>query len=99
MAEGDRLAAQEKIETALNAGWTLIDTADIHGFDGQEGFGRAETLLGEVPAQNPALRQKMVLATRGGIRQIRAWIDAKGATLTDINLTVTLWGESFTRTD
>ena len=31
--------------------------------------------------------------------QIRAWIDATGATLADMNLTVTLGGESFTRTD
>ena len=68
MAEGDRTAARATIESALEAGFNLIDTADIYGFDGQNGFGRAETLLGEVLAEAPALRQQMVLATKGGIR-------------------------------
>ena len=68
MAEGDRTAARATIEAALDAGFNLIDTADIYGFDGQNGFGRAETLLGEVLAEAPALRQQMVLATKGGIR-------------------------------
>ncbi|MEX0767435.1 MAG: aldo/keto reductase [Microthrixaceae bacterium] len=67
MAEGDRVAARATIETALAAGWTLIDTADIYGFDGQSGFGRAEILLGEVLAETPELREQMVLATKGGI--------------------------------
>ena len=67
-AEGDSLEARSKIEAAVDAGWNLIDTADIYGFDGQEGFGRAESLLGEVLTEAPALRQQMVLATKGGIR-------------------------------
>jgi len=68
MAEGERTAARRTIETAIEAGWTLVDTADIYGFDGQSGFGSAETLLGEVLAEAPALRDQMVLATKGGIR-------------------------------
>ena len=53
---------------------TLIDTADIYGFDGSasaldsaSGFGAAEELLGRVLAETPGLRDRMVLATKGGI--------------------------------
>ena len=59
--------AQALIEAAFAAGITLFDTADIYGFDGEGGFGDAESLLGEVFAQAPGLRDKMVLATKGGI--------------------------------
>jgi len=55
------------IEAAFDAGVTLFDTADIYGFDGAGGFGDAESLLGEVFAASPALRDRMVLATKGGI--------------------------------
>ena len=55
------------IEAAFAAGVTLFDTADIYGFDGAGGFGDAETLLGRVFATAPALRGRMVLATKGGI--------------------------------
>ncbi len=55
------------IEAAFAAGVTLFDTADIYGFDGEDGFGDAESLLGEVFAAAPDLRAKMVLATKGGI--------------------------------
>jgi predicted oxidoreductase len=47
---------------------TLVDTADIYGFDGVGGFGDAESLLGEVLATTPGLRSRIVLATKGGIR-------------------------------
>ncbi len=60
--EGRRL-----IEAAFSAGVTLFDTADIYGFDGSGGFGDAESLLGEVFADSPGLRDRMVLATKGGI--------------------------------
>lgn len=64
--------ATAKIEAALDAfggdSLTLVDTADIYGFDGQHGFGDAETLLGQVLASSPHLRARMVLATKGGIR-------------------------------
>lgn len=55
------------IEAAFDAGVTLFDTADIYGFDGAGGFGDAETLLGDIFAEAPALRDRMVLATKGGI--------------------------------
>lgn len=58
--------ARAKIEIALDCGMTLIDTADIYGVDGP-GFGAAEDLLGRVLAQEPGLRDRMVLATKGGI--------------------------------
>jgi predicted oxidoreductase len=54
------------IEAAFNAGVTLFDTADIYGLDGP-GFGTAESLLGEIFAAAPGLRERMVLATKGGI--------------------------------
>lgn len=59
--------ALRKIETALDCGMTLIDTADIYGYGEPAGFGGAEALLGEVLAAAPALRGRMVLATKGGI--------------------------------
>ena len=55
------------IEAAFDAGITLFDTADIYGFDGSGGFGDAESLLGEIFAASPGLRDRMVLATKGGI--------------------------------
>ncbi|HEU0043951.1 aldo/keto reductase [Sphingomonas sp.] len=61
--EGQRL-----IEAAFDAGVTLFDTADIYGFQSVEvGFGDSEALLGRVFAQAPGLRDRMVLATKGGI--------------------------------
>jgi predicted oxidoreductase len=62
----DVASATELVHAALDAGITLFDTADIYGF-GEQGFGAAEELLGEVFAENPGLRGKMVLATKGGI--------------------------------
>jgi predicted oxidoreductase len=59
--------AQALVEAALDSGITLFDTADIYGFDGNGGFGDAEALLGRVFAQAPHLRDRIVLATKGGI--------------------------------
>lgn len=69
LAEGGRTAAEAArlVHAALEAGITLLDTADIYGFDGAGGFGDAEALLGEVFAAEPALRGRMVLASKGGI--------------------------------
>ena len=69
LAEGGRSAGEAAIlvHAALDAGITLLDTADIYGFDGAAGFGDAEALLGEVLAAEPGLRRQMVLATKGGI--------------------------------
>lgn len=59
--------ARDLVEAAFEAGINLFDTADIYGFDGTSGFGEAETLLGQVFAEAPGLRDKMVLASKGGI--------------------------------
>ena len=69
LAEDGRSAAEAArlVHAALDAGITLLDTADIYGFDGTNGFGDAEALLGEVLAAEPGLRSRMVLATKGGI--------------------------------
>lgn len=56
-----------RIEAALDAGITLFDTADIYGCDAALGFGGAEVLLGKALAQRPDLRDRMVIATKGGI--------------------------------
>lgn len=61
-------AAAVCIESAIDAGMNLIDTADVYGLDwGGSAFGEAETLLGTVLKQNPSLRERMVLASKGGI--------------------------------
>jgi predicted oxidoreductase len=60
--------ATKLVHAALDAGIDFLDTADIYGFNGTGGFGDAEALLGEVLAAEPALRGRMVLATKGGIR-------------------------------
>ena len=63
--------ARTKLETALECGMKLIDTADIYGYggggDSGSGFGDAEELLGRVLAEAPGLRDRMTLATKGGI--------------------------------
>lgn len=65
---GDDVAfAHSLVEAALQAGINLLDTADIYGFNGRDGFGNAERLLGRVLAAAPGLRDQIVLATKGGI--------------------------------
>jgi predicted oxidoreductase len=61
-----RDSPRARVEAALEIGCTLFDTADIYGY-GAGGFGDAERLLGEVLRQAPALRPRMVLATKVGI--------------------------------
>ena len=66
----DVAKGRELIETALELGMNLVDTADIYGRGhGGTGFGEAEELLGMVLAEAPELRDRMVLATKGGIRE------------------------------
>ncbi|HUD31019.1 MAG TPA: aldo/keto reductase [Novosphingobium sp.] len=60
-------AIVERIEAALEAGITLFDTADIYGCDAALGFGGAEVLLGRALVQRPDLRERMTIATKGGI--------------------------------
>jgi predicted oxidoreductase len=69
LADDGRSAAEaaKLVHAALDAGITLLDTADIYGFDGTSGFGDAESLLGDVLRTEPGLRSRMVLATKGGI--------------------------------
>jgi aryl-alcohol dehydrogenase-like predicted oxidoreductase len=60
--------ASERIVTALDAGMTLVDTADVYGLDNDCPWGAAEELLGSVLRDQPSLRERMVLATKGGIQ-------------------------------
>lgn len=64
---GDAKAALRLAETALEAGLTLFDTADIYGPDNGEPFGAAEALFGEALAAAPGLRGRITLASKGGI--------------------------------
>lgn len=63
----DVATARARIDAAFEAGVTLFDTADIYGCDTPGGFGSAEALLGDVFAEDPGLRGRMILATKGGI--------------------------------
>jgi len=64
----DVAAARGLVEAALEAGISFFDTADIYGPGNGEAFGAAETLLGRVLQDAPHLRERFVLATKGGIR-------------------------------
>jgi predicted oxidoreductase len=69
MTGGSIADSQATVEAALDAGCTLVDTADVYGLDwGGSGFGSCEEQLGKVLAAAPHLRERMVLATKGGIR-------------------------------
>ena len=66
--KGDNLAqARSLVDAAVDAGINLFDTADIYGFNGRDGFGAAEVLLGRLFAADSGLRRKLVLASKGGI--------------------------------
>jgi predicted oxidoreductase len=56
--------SRQLLETALDLGMNLIDTADIYGFE----FGSVEENIGRILSATPGLRERMVLATKGGIR-------------------------------
>lgn len=68
----DLITATERIETALDCGMTLIDTADVYGLDNDCPWGAAEALLGDVLTAQPSLRSRMFLATKGGIQLSRS---------------------------
>ncbi len=56
------------LETGLDLGMNLVDTADIYGLGwGGKAFGEAEENLGRILSGAPHLRDRMVLATKGGI--------------------------------
>ena len=58
----EKKALEELIMTALDNGVTTFDHADIYG------GGRSEELFGEIISEHPALREKMVLQSKCGIR-------------------------------
>jgi predicted oxidoreductase len=62
----DTAPVRALIDAAFETGITLFDTADIYGFGGA-GFGTAEELFGRALAEAPTLRDRMVIATKGGI--------------------------------
>ncbi len=56
------------VEAGLDCGMNLVDLADVYGLDwGGIGFGACEANLGAVLDARPELRERMVLATKGGI--------------------------------
>ena len=88
VADADRL-----VRTALDAGLTTIDTADIYGLGEPRGFGGAEGVLGEVLAADRSLRDRMTLLTKGGIIPPRPYdsshdylMDALDASLTRLQV-------------
>jgi len=58
----DLKTTREAVLAAVDAGYTLFDHADIYC------HGRAESAFGEVLRENPALRKKILIATKCGIR-------------------------------
>ena len=52
----DVKAARARVEAAIAAGLTFLDTADIYGPDNDEPFGAAEALFGQVLKEAPQLR-------------------------------------------
>jgi aryl-alcohol dehydrogenase-like predicted oxidoreductase len=66
-AGDDLKASRAKIDMAFDAGITFFDTADIYGPDNGEPFGASEALLGRLFAEDRGLRNRMVLASKGGI--------------------------------
>lgn len=60
---------QRLLESALDLGINMVDTADVYGLDwGGQAFGEVEAQLGQAFKAAPALRNKVILATKGGIR-------------------------------
>ena len=56
------------VEAGLDCGMNLVDLADVYGLNwGGIGFGACEANLGAVLDARPELRERMVLATKGGI--------------------------------
>ena len=60
--------ADRLIHSAVDCGISLLDTAAVYGGNwGGRGFGAAEELLGAVFKRSPGLREKVCVATKGGI--------------------------------
>ena len=60
--QADLATARRAVLAAVEAGYTLFDHADIYC------AGRAEAVFGEVLRETPGLRERIVLATKCGIR-------------------------------
>lgn len=64
-SDNDNIAV---VATAVDLGMNLIDNADVYGLDwGGTHFGACEEALGRVLTAVPGLRERIVLATKGGI--------------------------------
>ena len=64
--DGGRCA--DLVEAAVDLGMKLVDNADVYGLDwGGRGFGTCEEMLGDVLRRRSRLRDRIVLATKGGI--------------------------------
>lgn len=64
----DVRAARARIEAALDLGVDLFDLADVYGLDhGGGAFGESEALFGRVLGDAPGLRERLLVATKGGI--------------------------------
>ena len=61
-SNSDRDKGKHAIHAAVDAGYTLFDHADIYG------GGACEELFGEVLKESPGLRERLVIATKCGIR-------------------------------
>ena len=61
----DFQTTRDAVFAAVDAGYTLFDHADIYC------DGRSEEVFGRVLRENPALRDRMVVATKSGIRFAR----------------------------
>jgi len=60
--------ADRLIHSAVDCGISLLDNAAVYGGNwGGRGFGAAEELLGAVFKRSPGLREKVCVATKGGI--------------------------------
>ena len=60
--------ARRLVESAVGLGMNMLDAADVYGLDwGGSGFGASEEMLGRVFADAPELRDRAVIATKGGI--------------------------------
>lgn len=65
---GDHRDNVRLVETAVDLGMNLIDNADVYGLDwGGTHFGACEEELGAILHDVPSLRERIVLATKGGI--------------------------------
>lgn len=68
LTDSDIGRATALVEHAVDLGLNLIDNADVYGLDwGGRGWGTCEETLGEIFRRRPGLRDRVVLATKGGI--------------------------------